>query len=293
MKLSILHRTTFLYGEPARDNVNEVRICPLHTFSQNREFFVLKVIPATRLRTYYDLFSNLVYQFGISHAHSRLVIEARSLITTESRVDYEALPYGVSHAALAACDSDEGCHQFLVDSKFVQRTPEIWREAMDIRGDSTDVFQTCYALMAFIFERCVYQAGITDSETDAQHVFIYKSGVCQDFTHLMLAYCRALGIPARYVSGYVWDPGHDRGSEVMRGSQASHAWAEVFIPDHGWIGMDPTNNKVVNDQYVVISIGRDYEDVAPVHGSFYGGGQHRSMSVQVDVRKAGRDVMTA
>ena len=285
MKLSLLHRTVFEYGEAARDNLNEVRISPLRTFNQDCDFFVLKIIPATRVRSYYDLYSNLVHQFEISHSHTRLVIEARSVVTTRSPVDYEALPYGASHADLAECRFDENCHPFLLESRYVQRTPEMWREALDIRGSSDDVFQTSYAVMEFIFSNCTYQAGVTDSGTDAAHVFKVRSGVCQDFAHLMLAYCRSLGIPARYVSGYVWDPGHEAGHDAMRGSQASHAWVEVFVPGRGWIGLDPTNNKVVNDQYILIATGRDYDDVAPVRGTFYGGGHHRTMQIHVEVRR--------
>lgn len=272
-------REASVLGVPGLENVNKVRICPLHTFGQQLEFFVLKVIPATRLRTYYDLFSNPVCQFGISNPHSRLVIESRAIVCTTSRVDYAALPFGTDFFGLAAGNSDESCHEFLVASKFVPRSPEIWREALDIRGDALDVFQTACKIMNFIFSNRTYQPGVTDSGTDSLHVFRARRGVCQDFAHLMIRYCRALGIAARYVSGHVWDPGHASGHDLMRGAQASHAWVETLIPGHGWIGLDPTNNKIVNDQHVVIAIGRDYEDVAPAHGTFYGGGHHRSMHV--------------
>lgn len=285
MRYSVVHRTSFLYSEPARDNVNEVRLCPLATPGQAPEFFVLNVVPATRLRRYTDLFSNPVHHFELAHPHSRLVIEARSRVEVGRRVDYEELPYGSSHRDLPSLRSRDECHEFLQDSTYVRRSPEIWREAIDIQDSSTDVFQTAYALMSAIYEKCSYEPGITDSTTTAQHVFEVKRGVCQDFAHLLLAYCRCLGIPARYVSGYIWDRGHD----VMRGSQASHAWVEVFLPQAGWIGLDPTNNKVVNEQYIVIATGRDYDDVAPVRGTFYGGGHHRAMQVHVEVRRLGHD----
>ena len=285
MKYSVTHRTTFQYSEPARDNVNEVRLGPLPTAHQAPDFFLLNVIPATRLRKFTDLFSNPVHQFELVHPHNRLVIESRSIVSVGNTVHYDDLPYGISHHDLPALRRSEECHEFLQDSTYVRRSPEIWRKAIDIMGESTDVFQTAYALMQSIYEECSYVAGVTDSTTTAQAAFEVKRGVCQDFAHLLLAYCRCLNIPARYASGYIWDPGHDRGKDVMRGSQASHAWVEVFIPTHGWVGLDPTNNKVVNEQYVLVATGRDYDDVAPVRGTFYGGGHHRSMQVHVEVRR--------
>ena len=288
MKYSVTHRTTFEYGEPARDNVNEVRLTPLATASQAPEFFLLNVIPATRVRTYTDLFSNPVHHFEHVGPHTRLVIESRSTVSVGPRVDYADLPYGIDHAALPKLRGDEICHPFLQDSTYVSRSPEIWREAIDLQDGSTDVFQTAYNLMAGIHDSCTYQPGVTDSTTTAQHVFEVKRGVCQDLTHLLLAYCRSLHIPARYVSGYLWDPGPDAGQELMRGAQASHAWVEIYLPEHGWLGLDPTNSKVVNEQYIAIATGRDYEDIAPVRGTFYGGGHHRTMHVQVDVRRIAR-----
>ena len=285
MKLSVTHRTTFRYGEPARDNVNQVRLEPLTTRHQRPEFFLLNVLPATRLRRYLDLWFNPVHYFELVAPHTRLVVESRSVVEVDTSVDYEALPYGSLHQDLPALRKSEECYEFLRNSTYVTLFPELWREAIDIRNGSPDVFQTAYALMQSVFDGCSYEPGLTDSDTSAREVFQERRGVCQDFAHLLTAYCRALEIPARYVSGYIWDPGHASGHEVMRGAQASHAWVEVYLPGQGWIGLDPTNNKVVNDQYVAIAIGRDYDDIAPVRGTFYGGGHHRTMDVHVDVVK--------
>jgi transglutaminase-like putative cysteine protease len=92
-----------------------------------------------------------------------------------------------------------------------------------------------------------------------------RCGVCQDFAHAMVALCRCLGIPCRYVSGYFFDATRNHS---LRGSEASHAWTEVYIPGHGWIGLDPTNNKVVDETYVAVAVGRDYRDVTPVAGTY-------------------------
>ena len=117
--------------------------------------------------------------------------------------------------------------------------------------------------------------------THATEILENKRGVCQDFAHAMVALCRSLRIPARYVSGYFFDATRDRS---LRGSEASHAWAEVYVEPLGWVGLDPTNRKVVDDTYIILARGRDYRDVAPVIGSFMGSGRS-AMQVTVSVER--------
>src|SRR5581483_10775151 len=112
------------------------------------------------------------------------------------------------------------------------------------------------------------QAGVTDVTTSVSDVLEGRRGVCQDFAHVLIGLCRALGLPARYVSGYILTG--DQSSDPTRGSDASHAWAEVFTQSHGWRGFDATNNLVVNDRYVKIAIGRDYHDIPPTRGTYHG-----------------------
>src|SRR5690606_13079301 len=107
-----------------------------------------------------------------------------------------------------------------------------------------------------------------------------RRGVCQDFTHVMIGLCRAAGIPARYASGYLYNGP----SDILIGSQASHAWCEVYLPTAGWIGFDPTNNHLADQRYVKVAVGRDYEDVTPVGGSYHGTG-HCRLEVHVSVEK--------
>jgi transglutaminase-like putative cysteine protease len=134
--------------------------------------------------------------------------------------------------------------------------------------------------MKFVHGRSTYKSGVTTVGTTSEQFFANPTGVCQDYTHLMIALCRALKIPARYVSGYLFEasPGQ------MRGAQASHAWCEVLMPGHGWHGMDPTNDRLVDEHYIALATGRDYDDVAPVKGTFFGGG-HRQMNVVVTVEE--------
>ena len=282
---SITHKTVFSYSEETRENVNQVRLKIAEDAYQKIDFYLLTVLPATKLTEYPDFYGNMVHYFEVNPPHKQLVIESRSVVSITSKVDYDRLPYGSDHSELENLSSNEELYEFLNDSTYIKRVLPIWKEALDVKDNSNDVFQTCYALMSMVFELCVYCTNSTNSETTAEEFFKIKKGVCQDYAHLLIAYCRSLKIPARYISGYIWDPSEGNKEKVMIGSQASHAWVEVYIPKTGWIGLDPTNNKVVNEQYIKIGVGRDYDDVAPIRGTFYGGGKRRSMQVTVDVKR--------
>jgi transglutaminase-like putative cysteine protease len=142
------------------------------------------------------------------------------------------------------------------------------------------VYHKAAALMRWIHQEFRYEPGATNVNTHLEEAFQMRHGVCQDFTHVMLGLCRAVGIPARYASGYLYNGPRD----TLVGAQASHAWAEVYLPKAGWIGFDPTNNTLADERYVKISVGRDYDDVAPVRGNYQGTG-HCRMEVEVAVEK--------
>ncbi|MCB1236783.1 MAG: transglutaminase family protein [Verrucomicrobiae bacterium] len=281
MRLRVHHRTEYRYPEPVSDSVNELRLYPPDTRWQKRQYAFVSVLPASRLRHYEDLNQNRTHWFEIARPHQRLVIESRAEVVTRQKVNFSAFPYGFHHDDLPRCRFREECYPFLQESAYVERTPEIWRRALDIRGGSTDVFQTSYAIMEHIYREFRYQSGATTVATRAGEVIEKRTGVCQDFAHAMVAFCRAIGIPARYVSGYFFDATRDH---HLRGSEASHAWVEVYLESFGWIGLDPTNNKVVDETYLVVATGRDYREVAPVAGTYYGAGGSL-MEVSVSVRR--------
>jgi transglutaminase-like putative cysteine protease len=279
MRLRVHHRTEYYYPEPVSSNANELRLSPLDTPHQRCESSFITILPAVALSHYRDFNFNTVNYFEVAVPHNRLVIETRSVVVTDHRVDYANLPYGFPHRELDELRIHSECHTFLQNSSYVEINPEAWRLALDIKGDSDDVFQTSYAIMEHIFRNFKYQPGSTSASTHANEVLQLKSGVCQDFAHAMVALCRSINIPARYVSGYFHDPGKDSG---MRGSEASHAWVEVYILGHGWVALDPTNNKVIDDTYIVLARGRDYRDVAPVKGTYFGSSRS-ALSVKVSV----------
>jgi transglutaminase-like putative cysteine protease len=134
--------------------------------------------------------------------------------------------------------------------------------------------------MEAIYTSCAYEPGSTGISTTADAVLAERRGVCQDFAHLLIALCRSLGLPARYVSGYLYDAKLPPGAIV-----ASHAWAEVFLEQRGWLGLDPTHNRTTGPDYVRVAVGRDYADATPARGVFQGGA-HETLEVRVRVRAA-------
>ena len=281
MRLYILHKTQYRYPSPVRDSYNELRLNPLTNDWQKCESCIVSVLPTTCLGQYLDLNGNMVHHFEIPGDHSKLIIESRSTTTTSKRVDFENFPYGVEMKSLKEAEGQPECRDYLQSSQFVSVDPQTWREAVEIQGDSRDVFQTAYKIMEYVYQNFEYCVSTTSVDTHSSEVLKNRKGVCQDFAHAVIALCRCLGIPARYVSGYFYDSTRNRS---MRGAGASHAWLEVMVNGYGWYGMDPTNNRVVDETYVIIGSGRDYRDVAPITGTYFGR-LPDSMEVSVTVKR--------
>ena len=279
LRLSVYHRTTFYYGTPVTQSLNTLHLEP-RTFPYQKTLGALiRVIPATRVRRFTDLFQNITHHFELPGAHSQLDIE--------SRIKVHNLPLDISAASRAATLMDysessirERIWPYLQDSRWVSRHPDVWRQAVDVTGQLTAVFDQSKALMEWIHQKFRYEPGVTSVNTHLLEAFEMKRGVCQDFSHVMLGLCRSVGIPARYASGYLYNGPKD----TLVGAQASHAWTEVYLPNAGWIGFDPTNNTLADERYVKVAVGRDYEDVAPVRGSYHGTGNCR-MEIEVVVEK--------
>lgn len=281
MRFYLFHRTSYRYPSLVTGSYNELRLHPLTNNWQKCISTTISILPICKPKSYLDLNGNIVHYFELPEAHNRLVIEARSVVETTPRVDYQNFPYGVKLSSLAKMEGVPEFREYLQTSTFVEINPTVWRMAVDLQEGSSDVFQTAYRVMEFIYKNFEYCKSTTTVDTHANEVLEIRSGVCQDFAHAALALCRCLGIPARYVSGYFFDSTRDR---TMRGSEASHAWIEVMVSGHGWYGLDPTNNRVVDDTYVIVGTGRDYRDVAPVTGS-YCGPRPNEFNVTVTVKK--------
>jgi len=233
------------------------------------------------LRHFRDNWLNYVRYFELPEAHSSLVIEAQSTVNTTNPYA-DGLPTGASLGSLKQ-GLDDIMAPFIGDSRFVEVSPEAWRLGIDIRDGRDDVFEIAENVMHYIFREWRYAPSTTTAATHMNEVLQKRCGVCQDFTHVMIGICRSLGIPARYVSGYLYN-----GPQAnLRGAEASHAWCEVYIPGRGWYGLDPTNDTRADERHVKIATGRDYLDAAPVSGNFSGPpGATAALDVEVEVRLA-------
>jgi len=280
MKLHVLHRTRFKYATPVQESFNETRLQPTSTGSQVCQSFILKVLPSARLRHYLDFHRNCVHVFEINQPHSVLTVEANSVVITPSG---PALGGDLCPAPLARvgeCTRLDLCYDFVQSSTYIEVGIDLWKLAVDATEGQTDMWQAAQAIMRHVHREFRYQPAITHAHTHMREVLANRAGVCQDFAHVMIGLCRALKIPARYVSGYLYNGPADE----LKGAQASHAWVEVYVLGHGWCGLDPTNNHLVAGNHVKVATGRDFADVSPVKGT-YRGTAKRELSVDVLVTR--------
>jgi transglutaminase-like putative cysteine protease len=236
------------------------------------ESFLLKVLPASRLTHAHDLFSNRVARFEVSEPHSYLLVEAQTLVSTHPPAPLPTAKL-CPLAEMLAAPNLECWHDYLQPSRFVVLSPEAWKLALDATQGLDDAWLAVLALMDFVFGFLKYAPYSTNVHTHMAEVMQARRGVCQDFAHLLIGLCRALKIPARYVSGYL----------ATEKANATHAWVEVFIPGHGWRALDPTHNRQISETYVKIGHGRDYGDVSPISGHYHGT-RERRMIVEVKIK---------
>jgi transglutaminase-like putative cysteine protease len=273
MKWEIIHRTSYAYASPVRDSFNEARLQPFSDEWQTVENFLLKILPAARLRHHHDFYSNVVHHFEIVEPHSSLLVESNLRVTMKPRPLLSATETPWPLARIGEAAREVRVFDFLQESRFVELSPEVWRLALDATDGVTDTWQAVLALMKFIQDHLKFESNSTSVHTHMRDVLRDKRGVCQDFAHVMLGLCRALKIPALYVSGYM----------AVENTSATHAWVEVLIPGIGWCALDPTHNRQTDERYVKIAVGRDYADVPPFTGYFKGMTEWQ-MQVQVSIK---------
>jgi transglutaminase-like putative cysteine protease len=263
MRIRLVHVTRFDYSADVVEGVMEVRLGPLSDATQRWDRFSLTVTPTGSVRPYTDGFGNRTHLVTVGKVHSALEVVTRSEISTTMENPF-VLP-SKSPRALSPSELVD----FLSPSPMVPALPEFALMAEPHRPATPEaVFDSARALSRLVHDRFAYQRNVTTVATTVGEVMRLCSGVCQDFAHVLIGLCRAVGVPARYVSGYTVADAQE-GDEPPR-AQASHAWVEAFTPTHGWRGLDATNDVVVGDAHVKVAVGRDYADVSPTRGSFRG-----------------------
>ncbi|MET0271358.1 MAG: transglutaminase family protein [Phenylobacterium sp.] len=284
MLLEVRHVTQYQYDQTVRESVMEVWMQPQRGVTQRLVSFELELDPAAQLFSYADPFGNAVYHFDVPQPHDRLTITARSAVETQPPA---VLPDTLDQGEWDRLRSDfvRGDNfEFLHPHAFARETPALRAFLADKDLDrlrQRDPLTAVRELSKAIYDAFEYEAGVTRADSPIDHVLETRKGVCQDFAHVMIATCRSWGIPARYVSGYLFtDKKADRSDP-----DATHAWVEVFLPSLRWVGFDPTNNIDAGERHIACAVGRDYSDVPPSKG-VYKGEAESTLAVGVTVRRA-------
>jgi transglutaminase-like putative cysteine protease len=277
MILEVQHETRLEYSESATEVLTEVRMEPCSDADQTCHSFHLETAPAAELFRYEDGFGNPVHHFNLLPALRGVRILAASAVETHPRrrdplaseATYPLSPDGIEPGAL----------DFLSFRGPVRAGPRLDPIVEELRPQPGARLGPFLATVArWIATHFEYARDVTLSSSPVDDLLEHGKGVCQDFTHLMIALLRAVEVPARYVSGYVHRPNKE---------SQSHAWCEAWLPDLGWLGIDPTNDRVVDERFVKVAVGRDFTDVPPNQGVYRGRGQE-SISVRVETRELDR-----
>jgi transglutaminase-like putative cysteine protease len=281
----LMHTTEFAYDGPVSESYNEVRLRPIHDERQSCLSFRLTTNPSSRGTAYRDGYGNWVHQFNVLPEHQRLKVEAESVVLAHETTDASTDGTTLSEFDSRRDQMDEEYFDFMASTPYVPHLAAL-KEIIGAAESNSDgtVAGFAQASSDLIHERFRYVKGATHVHSSIEDSLSVGAGVCQDFAHLLLGVARMRGIAGRYVSGYLV-PGStaspDARQEDVIGGQASHAWAEILMPNNGWAPFDPTLGKPVGLRHVRVAYGRDYGDVAPVRGVYKG---HAGQRLSVDVR---------
>ena len=273
---NIHHITKYEYDRPIKESVNEIRIYPFADHTQETLHHQLNITGQPDISIIEDYWGNRAGMFNLIHSHKEMLIESKLILRTLG-------PSTVSLNQQAGLDilKNEAANNLLLLELSKPNEIELKKPV----GELVNEFYTSDMNVAAIIEKCgdfifnnfKYIKGITNIETTVAEILEHRSGVCQDFAHVMLEMLRSLGISSRYVSGYICP-----NKNGMRGEGATHAWIEAWIPGNGWVGNDPTNNVWVTNHHVKLAVGRHFNDCTPAKGTFKGLAR-QSLSVYVSI----------
>ncbi len=297
MRYRVFHETVYEYARPVITSHNEGRVFPRRLDRQQPDGLELRVEPTPdHLSWHRDYFGNDAVFFSLEEPHERLAITATSTVDVASRpeLDPGVSPAWEEVAARVRSERDPRwveAFEFAFDSAAIRTGHELRAYAAESFQPRRPLAEAALDLTRRIHAEFKYDQTATTVATRVEDALRGRYGVCQDFAHVMIGSLRSLGLPARYVSGYLRSRNPTppavgtplgEGDVALVGAEASHAWVSVFCPVLGWLDLDPTNDLVVSDRHVVLAWGRDFEDVSPVKGVALGGGAH-TVKVRVEV----------
>jgi transglutaminase-like putative cysteine protease len=277
-EFEIQHITRYIYDSPVRDSANQIILYPIHDEYQDvlKQEIIITGHPV--VDSHVDYYGNEVGSFTYSDPHSILAITSKVLVVTKHR------PYPVNDIFPSQQWADLKPLQYMVPyidflrQEYFEGFEELKQAVESQKGKDETPYQVALRFCEYVYKNFNYIKGVTSVETTLDEIWKLKAGVCQDFAHILTEMLRMVNIPARYVSGYICT-----NKNGMRGEGATHAWAEAFIPDYGWLGLDPTNNIIANENHIRLAVGRNFMDCSPVKGVYKGASGHRlEVSVIVD-----------
>ncbi len=292
MEYQITHITEYEYEQPIGLCHNTARLALRDTTDQQCKRTTVQVSPQPdQINEYLDFFGNKVIYFAIQREHKNLKVTVQSIVEKKpiSGIPlnlYTDIPWTDVRLQLHEKGAAHlEARQYIHHTDFTRPDEEIHRYALQSFTAGRSMYDATKDLMQRIFYDFDFTQGFTTVSTPLTEVMKTRKGVCQDFAHLAIACIRSMGLPARYVSGYI-ETIPPKGQEKLFGVDASHAWFSVYIPNTGWIDFDPTNNIIPGAQHITIGWGRDYADVTPLKGVILASGKH-ALQVSVDVRRLG------
>ncbi len=277
-RIAVRHRTGYQYGSPARASYNEVRMTPADQQAAGGQHLLtsrLEIRPDTRPLRYVDYWGTQVHAFDLHVPHTELEVTATSVVETAG----PATAPEVGWDTLAAPAVRDRFAELLAPSRYAVAEDELDAVARSLRAAGTPA-ETGRAAVHWVHETLDYVRGATSAGTTSAEARALGSGVCQDFSHLALALLRSAGLPARYVSGYLYPASAAALDETV--SAESHAWVEFWAGD--WIPLDPSNLSEVAERHVLVARGRDYADVRPIAG-VYSGPAAQALGVTVELTR--------
>lgn len=260
----IQHITKYIYENPVSESANELRIFPMATPDQEVLQHDLIITGDPEMQFYTDYWGNRTGFFNVLEGHQELKVESRLLVRT-------VLPEKMSEnctGSFSELEKEKNVSLLLLElsrPEIILQQEKITQICNGLQSDKLHVGELVEKCSHYIFKQFKYTKGITNIETTVDEILQHREGVCQDFAHVLLQLLRTLGIPCRYVSGYICP-----NKNGMRGEGATHAWVEAYIPGCGWRGIDPTNNIWVAETHVKLAVGRNFKDCTPIKGTFKG-----------------------
>jgi transglutaminase-like putative cysteine protease/predicted glutamine amidotransferase len=280
----IVHRTVYRYTKPIERSLHVLRLTPYHDRYQNLRAHDLKISVSGSSRDYEDVFGNRVKRLNIESPFSEMVIEARS---TVQLLDVDPLGFGPLRVSSTIPLvwmpwQRQVLDPFLLPSELPEtELAELAEYAMSfVKRNDYDLLDTLLDINQSIYKEYTYLQNSTTLSTTPFEVYVNRRGVCQDFTNLMICLARLLGVPARYVCGYIYTGPKAQNTAQ---SEASHAWVQLYLPQIGWKGFDPTNGILTQTEHVRVAVGRNYLDATPTSGTIFVGGGGETLSVDVKV----------